>query len=406
MTRLSVAAALALVTLVAGLAGCGGGGDTTVEVGPAVSRDFFGMNAQLVAQAAQAGRLEYANHQAAQIAKLGVGFVRSAFDWAAVEPNPPSGARHSYDFSGLDGWVSTLARHHLQWLVTVKGGPIPDWAADPAATGKCGTNSPPRGTAAYAALMDALARRYGRGGSFWGDHRGLPYEPITDYEVWNEPNFGRLWCPTPDPAAYARLYIAARAAVHAVDPRALVLVGGLASFTRDETGPPAKMSVGTFLSRAVDSEPRFADRADAVAVHPYGATPGAVIGILRYLRGTLDSSGLEGKAMLADEVGWHTHGALGLPPVPEDERAADLRLVTPAITRSDCDVIGIAAHTWVTAEQRLNYSEDWYGMADPLSGRPYPSAIAYSDQVKALESGEPVAATPPACGSATSGGGS
>jgi hypothetical protein len=45
-------------------------------------------------------------------------------------------------------------------------------------------------------------------------------------------------------------------------------------------------------------------------------------------------------------------------------------------------------------------------MADPLTGQPYPSAIAYSDQLKALEGGDPVAATPPACGNLTSGGGS
>jgi hypothetical protein len=72
--------------------------------------------------------------------------------------------------------------------------------------------------------------------------------------------------------------------------------------------------------------------------------------------------------------------------------------VTPAIALSDCDVIGIAAHTWVTAEQRANYSEDWYGIADPLTGKPYPSATAYSDQVKALENGDPVPASQPACG--------
>jgi hypothetical protein len=153
-----------------------------------------------------------------------------------------------------------------------------------------------------------------------------------------------------------------------------------------------------FLSRAVHSEPRLGSDADAVAVHPYGPTAGAVLETLRYLRATLDSSGLQGEPMLADEVGWHTHGGVGLPSVPEDQRAADFRIVTPAITRSDCDVIGIAAHTWVTAEQRANYSEDWYGMADPITGQPYPSAIAYGDQVKALEAGQPVAAIPPACG--------
>jgi hypothetical protein len=398
--------AVAAGVAMAGLAACGGGGTTTVESGTPISRDFFGMNAQLVEPAAQAGKLEYADTQVAQIAKLDVGFVRSAFDWNALEPNPPTAAGHAYDFSGLDDWVATLARHGLRWLVTVKGGPIPNWAASRPATSDCGTNSPPQGTVAYSALMDALARRYGRGGSFWKSHAELPYEPITDYEVWNEPNFGRLWCPRPDPASYARLYLAARRAVHAVDPRALVLVGGLAPFTRDEAGPPAKMTVGTFLSRAVDAEPRFGRIADAVAVHPYGATPGAVLGTLRSLRATLDSSGLAGKAMLADEVGWHTHGALGLPPVPEDQRAADFRVVTPAIALSACNVIGIAAHTWVTAEQRLNSPEDWYGMADPLTGEPYPSATAYGDQVKALESGKSVPASAAACGGATPHGGS
>jgi hypothetical protein len=397
--------ALVGVAVVAGLAGCGGGGATTVEKGPPVPRDFFGMNAQLVEQAAQAGKLDYADNQVAQIAKLDVGFVRSAFDWASIEPDPPTGGRHVYDFSGIDSWVATLARHHMRWLVTVKGGPIPDWATSRSAPSDCGTNAPPQGTADYAALMDALARRYGRGGSFWESHPGLPNEPITDYEVWNEPNFAHLWCPAPNPAAYARLYLAARDAVHSVDPKAVVLVGGLASFMTDEAGPPAKMSVDTFLSSAVAAAPELRREVDAVAVHPYGANPDDVLTTLQRLRAALDANGLGGKAMLADEVGWHTHGALGLPPVPEDQRAADFRSVTPAITRSNCDVIGLAAHTWITLEQRMNYSEDWYGMADPITGEPYPSATAYGDAVKALEAGKPVASAPPACG-ATSGGGS
>jgi hypothetical protein len=400
MTALTAMAFLTAVT------GCGKSG-TTVESGPPVDHDFFGMNAQIVEQAAQAQKLDYADQQVTQIATLDVGFVRSAFDWAKVEPSPPAGGQHTYDFSGIDPWVETLARHRLRWLVTVKGGPIPDWAADPSdLAGDCGTNSPPDGTGTYAALMDALARRYGRGGSFWDEHPDLPYEPITDYEVWNEPNFGRLWCPTPDPAAYAKLYLAAHRAVHAVDPKAVVLVGGLASFMIDEAGPPAKMSVDTFLSRALDSEPELRRVVDAVAVHPYGATPGDVLVTLQRLRDVLDSNGLSDTAMLADEVGWHTMGPLGLPPVPEDQRADYFRTVTPAITRSNCDVIGIAAHTWVTLEQRTNFSEDWYGMADPLTGKPYPSATTYAAQVQALEQGRPVTLSPPACGGSTTGDGS
>jgi len=65
-----MSAAVTVVALAAALVGCGGGG-STVEVGPPVSRDFFGMNAQLVEQAAQAGKLDYADHQVEQIGMLG-----------------------------------------------------------------------------------------------------------------------------------------------------------------------------------------------------------------------------------------------------------------------------------------------------------------------------------------------
>jgi hypothetical protein len=399
MGRRCASLVAALIVLV-GIAGCGGSGTTvgTVNSGGRLPRDFFGMNAQLVEQAAQGGKLEYANHQGAQIAKVGVGFVRSSFTWPVVEPNPPSGGHRAYNFSALDGWVAALARSHLRWLPTLKGGPIPTWAASTSAPSECAANAPPQGTANYAALMEAVARRYGRDGSFWHQHPELPYEPITEYEVWNEPNFGRLWCPQPDPAAYARLYVAARRAVDAVDPRALVLVGGLAAFRTDESGPPAKMSFQTFLSTAVAEVPEFRPDVDAVGVHPYGKDPAAVLASLAAFRAALDSVGLEDAPMVADEVGWHTRGSLGLPPVPEPQRAAYFRTVTPGIALSQCGVIGIAAHTWVTLEQRENYPEDWYGMANPITGKPYPSAIAYAHEVMALERGEATRTASPACG--------
>ena len=322
---------------------------------------------------------------------------RSSFTWPLIEPGPPSNGVHQYDFSAMDGWVATLARHHLRWLPPSKGGPIPEWVASPTAPPECGTNAAPRGTSDYAALMAALAHRYGRDGSFWHQHPDLPYEPITEYEVWNEPNFGRLWCPTPDPAAYARLYLAARAAIHAADPKAVVLVGGLAAFPTDEAGPPAKMSYRTFLSGMTEAAPALRTKVDAVAIHPYGKDPTAVLAALQGMRGALDAAGLHDTPMMADEIGWHTRGTLGLPPVPEEQRASYFRTVTPAIARSNCDLIGVAAHTWVTPEQNPNFPEDWYGMADPVNGAPYPSATAYAQEVRALEAGKPTETASPVC---------
>jgi hypothetical protein len=312
VTRRLPALVLAGLVLALGLGACGGR-DANLEAGPPMARDFFGMNAQIVAQAAQAGKVDYAEQQAAQIARTGVGFVRSSFDWALVEPDPPVDGRHAYDFAGLDPWVAALARNHLRWLPTVKGGPVPNWAGIPAVTAECGTNSPPARTADYAALLDALARRYGREGSFWDEHPDLPYEPITNYEAWNEPNFARLWCPEPDPSAYARLYLAAREAVHAVDPKAVVLLGGLAAFPVDEAGPPAKLTPDTFLSQAVEAVPRLADEVDAVAVHPYGANPEAVLAALGRFRSALDANGLARRARGAACRVFHRGHARGRP---------------------------------------------------------------------------------------------
>ena len=41
--------------------------------------------------------------------------------------------------------------------------------------------------------------RYGRHGSFWRHHPGLPYRPIVTYEIWNAPNTPGSWCPAPEP---------------------------------------------------------------------------------------------------------------------------------------------------------------------------------------------------------------
>jgi Bacterial Ig domain len=50
---------------------------------------------------------------------------------------------------------------------------------------------------------------------------------VAAYEVWNEPDDAPFWQGAPQPAAYAALLKAAFKAVHAADPAAKVLVGGL-----------------------------------------------------------------------------------------------------------------------------------------------------------------------------------
>jgi hypothetical protein len=281
-------------------------------------------------------------------------------------------------------------------MVTVKGNPTPTWAlGKDAVESGCGSRAPPAEVADYGALISALARRYGAGGAFWKSHPGLPATPITDYEVWNEPNFANFWCPGPDPAAYARLYLAAHAAVHRVDPEARVLLGGLAAVK--DSNPPENLNPRDFLGAALENQPDLRTTIDAVAVHPYAPTPPEVLASLRSLRSTLDSVGLNAVPMSVNELGWYTQGTGGNPPTSEARRAAGFAQLAPAIAGSDCDVIALSVHTWITREQNPADREDWYGLADPQTAEPYPSAVAYGDQVKALERGRARRGGPAAC---------
>ena len=57
---------------------------------------------------------------------------------------------------------------------------------------------PPRTAETRTAFGDfaaAAVRRYGPGGSFWDQHRALPYRPIETWQLWNEPNLSSFYRP-------------------------------------------------------------------------------------------------------------------------------------------------------------------------------------------------------------------
>ncbi|MGH2951486.1 MAG: hypothetical protein ACRDKX_05520, partial [Solirubrobacterales bacterium] len=209
------------------------------------------------------------------IAALGMQFVRANLDWRLIQPTAPAGpATERFDWSANDVWVEALAARGLRWQPTVQAAATPDWAIDGEARASgCGSNSPPRSPADYANLLRALAGRYGSGGRFWEENPSLPYEPIGDYELTNEPNFDRFWCPQPDPAAWARLVLLAGRAVHAADREGRVVSGGLAPFRQRDAREPHTIAADRFLRRALRAEPGLARQIDVVAVHPYGSTP-------------------------------------------------------------------------------------------------------------------------------------
>jgi hypothetical protein len=345
---------------------------------------FFGINANGLLPLVSDHAPELEAHLNA-IQGLGVEFARAGIDWRGIEPTAPVAGRHTYDFAAADALVGALAQHGLRWM-PVATIPPPPWAVAPATLARCGIHAPPSSSSDLGDLMGAIAGRYGRSGEFWKAHPELPYRPVTDYEVWNEENHGAFWCPRPDPSAYADLYAASRDEIRRADPAARVVLGGLAAF-RPGQRPPSnapRMTPPDFLARMLAARPDLRGAIDVVGVHSYEPTPVGVLDDLRWYRDTLRRVGLGGVPMSLDETGWYTQGSGSFGPTPEIVRASYYIELTSEVARSDCGVVSIAPYTWTSA-QTGESPQAWYGIADPATGAPYPSAQAYGAEIKVLE---------------------
>lgn len=150
---------------------------------------------------------------------LGVNFTGSPPDLATASAAGVGLARDQViSGSNTDAVVQLTAAAHLR-LYPMLGLPKSQGASADAV--------------AMATFVTSFAQRYGRGGSFWAQHPELPYLPVESYEIGNEPDI----TPTDpadetslhyaDPASYAQVYEAARAALHQVDPASQAVVGGM-----------------------------------------------------------------------------------------------------------------------------------------------------------------------------------
>lgn len=182
----------------------------------------------------------------------GVAVVRSDASWNALEPRPGQ-----FDFSATDRLVSVLAAAGKRWYPML--GYTTPWAA------RLPGNlfSGPRDPADYGRYVTQVARRYGRAGSFWAEHPELPRRPVTDYEIWNEPN-NPTFLTSASPREYAQLYSAAAPAILAVDPQARVVFGAALQSAVDGVAfiDDALMHVTPGLRRTIRT----------VAWHPYLAS--------------------------------------------------------------------------------------------------------------------------------------
>ena len=305
----------------------------------------------------------------------GVTLARSDALWEASEPTAPSGGVHHYDWSFDDRIAATLSEHGLEWL------PILDYSAPWAQSVAGQDHSPPRAAGDYAAYAGAFAARYGPGGTFWRAHPGLASAPVSTYEIWNEPDNPAFWSPAPDAARYADLYLAARTAIHASQPAARVIIGGL-------TNP------GSFLPVMVAARPQLRGHVDGVAIHPYGR-PLVVLSRIRAARVTLAGLGMAGVPLYATEFGWTTDPPGALEYAPERARPGYIESTVSSLGHLNCGLAAAVLYTWVTPERARLNPEDWYGINHPSGSAQSPDVAAFTAGLRAARSSRaPIALCP------------
>jgi hypothetical protein len=293
-----------------------------------------------------------------------------------------------WDWTRTDLMMRAMLEHGIRWTPVLSG--PPPWER----VERRELHSPPASADHYARFVDAFARRYGRGGSFWSDGSAgdLPYEPVTTYEIWNEPNLSNFWAPRPQPDRYAELYARAREAIKAFDPEAVVMVGGLTAAS-DAEG---------FVEAMFAARPDLADAVDAVGIHPYSRTAGGTVAWVRKLRQALDRLGQRGVPLYVSELGWPTQGKYTGRAMSDENRAVALEVAANTLTRGNCDVRGITAYSWVTPQKDPAFDDHWYALYMPGRGLTK-AGEAYSALVATNPHERPTAV--PTCGSLPAGSG-
>jgi hypothetical protein len=237
----------------------------------------------------------------------GARWIRFDFYWSAVQTT-----QTSWNWGSIDRVVNAARARGLSVLPTLAY--TPAWARPGGTT----DHAPPTNPEDFASFARAAVQRYSSQG-------------IKVWEIWNEPNNGGFWEPKPSAGAYVALLGAAHAAIHAADPTATVLLGGLspAGGTLDWVSSDGRyVSPWRFLRDVYDAG--GAGKFDAVAFHPYAGQPWMPSQEAEWnpfqqteaLRDLMVQRGDGAKQIWGTEAGAWTGGDRA---IPESEQAAHVR---------------------------------------------------------------------------------
>ncbi len=277
--------------------------------------------------------------QLAAMQQQGVQMVRGDAPWANIEPQAPTANGPTWQWATMDTWVTALAQNHLTWE------PILDYNNSWANAVTDNTD--------FATYAQAVAARYGRGGTFWSQRPWLPYLPAQIFELWNEENTLQWYV---SPQNYGPLYLAVHTAIHAIDRSASVDLGGLSD---SGTYSQANDGASWYLVSLFGYYPELTSVIDGYAIHPYGTTATDSAEWVVDFRHTLSHYGVSSSVPVdVNEFGW-PYSALF-----ESWRVQQTNALGAAFSRSNCGIREAAPYDWINPSNDGMNDTD-FGFIDP-----------------------------------------
>lgn len=237
---------------------------------------------------------ETLRQQAALMQQLGVRLFRVGVIWPFVAPDMPGGSSYDSTLARDPNWPGYRWQRWDQIVEVASAAGIelvpvvdltPTWASGVATTTTAGPNAPPLSASYYGDFMLALATRY----------RGR----IRYWELGNEPDDLHSWSGTIQQHVDLRMK-PGYAAVKSVDPRAQVILGGLALSTHMDAVYAA--GGGGYF--------------DVGNVHAYYIAAAADGTALQQVRGAMNANGDAAKPLWLTEFGYATHASTTTPDEP------------------------------------------------------------------------------------------
>lgn len=145
------------------------------------------------------------DEQFGRIVDLGVRHFRHDIDWSMLQPK----SKDAYNWSEVDAIMEGAKRHRLGMLAVLAY--TPPWAR---AAGGASEKAEPRDPAEYAAVAEAVAKRYHGNGVLRGIEIG---NEVNDKAFWEKPSAER----------YARVLNLGAQAIHGVAPELALVSAGL-----------------------------------------------------------------------------------------------------------------------------------------------------------------------------------